>query len=69
MTDRGCMSIQLGQLDTDCGGVSASPPACSEACYTVAASVRAGSLAADRRVLSNCLTCCAMPHSPLVQAL
>lgn len=38
------MSIQLGQLDTDCGGISGSPPTCSETCYAVAASVRAASL-------------------------
>lgn len=39
MVDQGCMSIQLFQLDTDCGGAFASPPTCSQACYPVAASI------------------------------
>ena len=57
MVDQGCMSIQMFQLDSDCGAAFASPPTCSQACYPVAASVRAVLLGAASGVLRSASLC------------
>lgn len=62
MNDAGCMAIQLGQLDRDCAGVQASPPACSQACYATLSSVRRGGPGARWGRAACCLLhpgCCA----------